>query len=541
MLYFSPYKTGAILLVIIASIVFALPNLFSKSFVESWPNWLPKRQLSLGLDLRGGAHLLYEMDVKELRQNMLQNLRQDVRKKLAELKVATVGTGLVPDGVQTRIANVADVPKALKGLRELGEPLASNFLTGNSTRTLEVEQRGDRTIVLKLNDAGVIARISEAMSGAIETVRRRVDAYGTTEPVITRQGADRILVQVPGVQDTAALKALIGKTAKLSFHEVSPTDGRSSQPLPQRNGYRSYPTAEASDEPGIFYYLKEVPVVRGDELKSASQGFDQRTNEPIIQFTFNQEGARAFGRFTSANVGRPFAIVLDGQVLSAPVIREPILGGSGQISGGFSVQKANELAIQLRSGSLPADLRVVEERTVGPSLGKDSITAGTTAAAVGCIATVILTLWVYGTFGLFAVLGLVINGIMIVAIMSVLGSTLTLPGIAGLVLTIGMAIDANVLIYERIREELRAGKTPISAIDSGFGRAMVTIVDSQLTTLTAAIIMFWLGSGPIRGFAVTLSIGIFTSIFTAVTIVRLIVALWLKAERGKGRHIDVPI
>lgn len=541
MLYFSPYKTGMIVLVMIAAVVFAIPNLFSKSFVESWPNWLPKSQLALGLDLRGGAHLLYEMDVKELRQNMLQNLRQDVRKKLAELKIATVGTGLVPDGVQTRIANVADVPKALKGLRELGEPLASNFLTGNSTRTLDVEQRGDRTIVLKLNDAGVTAKITEAMSGAIETVRRRVDAFGTTEPVITRQGADRILVQVPGVQDTAALKALIGKTAKLSFHEVSPTDGRSSQPLPPRNGYRSYPTADSSDEAGIFYYLKEVPVVRGDELKSASQGFDQRTNEPIIQFTFNQEGARAFGRFTSANVGNPFAIVLDGKVLSAPVIREPILGGSGQISGGFSVKSANALAIQLRSGSLPADLRVVEERTVGPSLGKDSIAAGTTAATVGCIATVILTLWVYGTFGIFAVLGLIINGIMIVAIMSVLGSTLTLPGIAGLVLTIGMAVDANVLIYERIREELRAGKTAIAAIDAGFGRAMVTIVDSQLTTLTAAIIMFWLGSGPIRGFAVTLSIGIFTSIFTAVTIVRLIVALWLKAERSKGRHIDVPI
>lgn len=541
MLYFSPWKTGLIVLSMITALLFAMPNFFSKEFVDTWPNWIPKKQLSLGLDLRGGAHLLLEMDVKDLRHNMLQNLREDVRKKLRDAKIGTVGTGLIQNGVQVRIGRTTDMPQALKALRELAEPLASNLLTGNDTRTLEVEQRGERSIAVRLNDAGVIAKITEAMSGAIETVRRRVDAFGTTEPIITRQGQDRILVQVPGVQDTQALKDLIGKTAKLSLHEVHPTDGRSNGALPANGGYKSYPGDEKSESAGTFFYLKEIPVIRGDQLKSASQGFHHQTNEPVVNFTLNQEGARAFGRFSVANVNRPFAIVLDGKVLSAPNIIEPILGGSAQITGGFSVKTANELAIQLRSGSLPADLRVVEERTVGPSLGRDSIAAGRLAGIVGSVATIALTIWIYGTFGIIAVIGLALNALFIVALMSAMGSTLTLPGIAGLVLTIGMAVDANVLIYERIREELRSGKNAITAIDAGFSRAMVTIFDSQLTTLVAAIIMFWLGSGPIRGFAVTLSIGIFTTILTAVTIVRFLVALWLRSEKNRARQLDVPI
>ncbi len=541
MLHFARWKIIAIVTVCLAAIVFASPNFFGKEFVASLPNWLPKNQLKLGLDLQGGAHLLYSMDVKELRKNMLNNLRADVRKRLRDAKIGTVGTGIVANGVQTRLGQPADMERALGVLRELAQPLTGNIFAGTDERDLTVERIDDRVLRISLNDAGVKQKITEAISGAIETVRRRVDEFGTSEPNITRQGADRILVQVPGVQDTQGLKDLIGKTAKLSFHEVHPSEGRSSTEQPARGDYRSYKSSPESDEPGVFYYLKEPAVVRGDQLKSASQGFDQRTNEPIILFTFNQEGARAFARFTAENVNRPFAIVLDNQVLSAPVVREPILGGSGQISGGFTVKGANDLAIQLRSGALPADLTVVEERSVGPSLGADSIASGRLAGIVGAVLTVLLTIWVYGTFGLFAVAGLVLNALFIVAIMSTIGSVLTLPGIAGLILTIGMAVDANVLIYERIREELRGGKTAIAAIDSGFGRAMVTILDSQLTTLAAAIIMFWLGSGPIRGFAVTLSIGIFTSIFTAVTVVRLMVAMWLRAERNRSRSVDVPI
>lgn len=541
MLYFSKWKIAAICLTLLAALVFAMPNFFSKSFVDSWPDWLPKKQLSLGLDLRGGAHLLYEMDVNELRDNAIKNLRADVRKKLIDAKIGNIGVGVTENGVRTRISRVADMPRALTALRELAEPLSTNFLTGSDARTLNVEQRGEQGIEITINDAGLKAQITEAIGGAIETVRRRVDAFGTTEPTITRQGADRILVQVPGVQDTQGLKALIGKTAKLSFHEVHRSQGASNAPIPARGEYRSYPAEPSSREAGTYYYLKELPVVRGDQLKSASQGFDQRTNEPIILFTFNQAGARAFGQFTLRNVRQPFAIVLDGKVLSAPVIQEPILGGSGQISGSFTVESANALAIQLKSGALPADLTVVEERTVGPSLGADSIASGRLAGIVGGVTTIFLTIFIYGTFGIFAVVGLFLNATIIIAIMSGIGSTLTLPGIAGLVLTIGMAVDANVLIYERIREELRGGKTAISAIDAGFSRAMVTILDSQLTTLAAAIIMFWLGSGPIRGFAVTLSIGIFTSILTAVTIVRFFVAMWLKTAKAKPRDIEVPI
>ena len=280
--------------------------------------------------------------------------------------------------------------------------------------------------------------------------------------------------------------------------------------------------------------LRETPVVQGDDLVDAQPGFDSRTNEPIITFRFNQSGARKFGNFTKDNVGRPFAIVLDDKVLSAPVIREPILGGSGQISGSFTVESANRLAIQLRSGALPTKLTIVEERTVGPSLGADSIEAGKLAGIIGGIAIVVLTILAYGTFGIFACVGLIVHVILTVALMTLIGSTLTLPGIAGLVLGVAMAVDANVLIYERIREELRAGKTPIAAIDAGFQRAFVTIADSQLTTLACALIMFWLGSGPIRGFAVTLTIGILTSIFASVTVVRLLIWYWLKAQR-KGR------
>jgi preprotein translocase subunit SecD len=306
-------------------------------------------------------------------------------------------------------------------------------------------------------------------------------------------------------------------------------------------GFRIYPGSERGDEPAGSYLLRETPVVPGENLVDAQPGFDQRTNEPIISFRFDQSGARRFGRFTQDNVGRPFAIVLDDKVLSAPVIREPILGGSGQISGSFTVESANTLAVQLRSGALPVKLTIVEERTVGPSLGADSVAAGKLAALVGGVATIAFMTIAYGTFGIFAVLALIMNGMMVIALMSAIGTTLTLPGIAGLVLTVGMAVDANVIIYERIREEIRAGKSAVSAIDAGFSRAITTILDSQLTTFAAAVIMFWLGSGPIRGFAVTLSIGIFTSIFTAITVTRLLVALWLRGERAKPGRIEVPI
>jgi protein-export membrane protein SecD len=544
MIHFSRYKTIAIMLACLVSLVFTLPNFFAKETVAAWPSWVPKKQVPLGLDLRGGAHLLYRMNAEDIRNDWLKTLRDDARKRLLDAKLGFQSRpAIVGKVVQVRPNKPEDLEASLKALRAMigqvgGGASLSMFATGGQP-DLEVTADSSGLISIAPTAPALQERLSSAMAAAIETVRRRVDPEGTTEPNIVRQGQDRILVQVPGVDDTTTLKKRIGDTALLTFHLLHPTMGaaeaRQSRTPP---GYR---VADSTESGEGAYLLNETAIVRGDDLVDSQPGFDQRTNQPIITFRFNQSGARRFGRVTQENVGQPFAIVLDGKVISAPVIQEPILGGTGQISGNFTIESANNLAIQLRSGALPATLSIVEERTVGPTLGADSIEAGKLAGIVGSIATVILVVATYGTFGVYAVLALAINGIMVLAIMTGMGATLTLPGIAGLILTVGMAVDANVLIYERIKEELRAGKQPVNAIESGFSRAIVTIWDSQLTTLAAAILMFLLGAGPIRGFAVTLTIGIFTSIFTAVFITRLLVARWLHNTRLKTRKIEVPI
>jgi protein-export membrane protein SecD len=479
------------------------------------------------------------MDTKELEKDWLNTLRDDTRKSLRDAKVGFTGLGVVGNSVQVKIPKPEDMDKAITALKKLIMPIG-NAILGSGGNDITVEKTGPDTITLAPTEQGMKQRVSSASSAAIETVNRRVNAMGTAESTVVRQGSDRILVQFPGLQDTKQLKDLIGQTAKLSFHAVHPDiSAEEAKQTRVPVGYKIYPAAEG--EGGRSYVLQESPIVSGEDLVDAQPGFDSRTNEPIISFRFNQSGARKFGSYTKDNVGSPFAIVLDNKVLSAPAIREPILGGSGQISGSFTVETANTLAVQLRSGSLPTKLTIVEERTVGPSLGADSIEAGKLAGLVGCLATAILTIVAYGTFGVFAVIGLLVHGFLIIALMTIIGTTLTLPGIAGFVLTIGMAVDANVLIYERIREELRNGKSPIAAIENGFQRAFITIFDSQLTTLAAAVIMFWLGSGPIRGFAVTLTIGILTSVFAAVTVTRLLVVLWLKSAKSKGRILEVPV
>jgi preprotein translocase subunit SecD len=403
-------------------------------------------------------------------------------------------------------------------------------------------QKGEGgSISITPTDTGLQERVSNAVASAIETVRRRVDSLGVAETVVVREGPNRILVQVPGIQDTGQLRDLVGQTARLSFHEVHESltveEAKKTRVPP---GFKIFPGA-AKDE--TDQVLRETPVVRGDELTNAQPSFSSRTGRPIILFTFNNSGARKFGNFTSKHVGKPFAIVLDDKVISAPVINEPILGGSGEISGsGFTVESTTLLANQLRSGALPAKLTIIQESTVGPSLGNDSIEAGKLAGIIGCIATIVMTIFVYGTFGIFACVGLVVHGLLTVALMTLMGSALTLPGIAGLILGIAMAVDANVLIYERIREELRAGKSAIAAIDAGFTRAFITIADSQLTTLACALVMFWLGAGPIRGFAVTLTIGICTSIFASVTVVRLLIYYWLNSmKRAVRGPLQVPV
>ena len=541
MLHFTRLKSLSILFVCLVSVLFALPNLFTKEQLASWPRFLPTKQMPLGLDLQGGAHLLLAMDTNELRQEWLRTMRDDARRNLRDAKLFPTGVGIVGNQVQVRLAKPEEADQAVRELRKLVQQLGSAIL-GTGGEDISIAKGEGGLITLTPTAQGLQHRIISAAGAAIETVNRRINALGTAESTVVRQGADRILVQYPGLSDTKVLKDLLGQTAKLSFHEVHPTmtaDEARQGRTP--SGYRIFSASERGDEQGVSYLLRETPVVPGENLVDAQPGFDQRTNEPIISFRFDQAGARRFGRFTQENVNRPFAIVLDDKVLSAPVIREPILGGSGQISGSFTVETANTLAVQLRSGALPVKLTIAEERTVGPSLGADSIDAGKLASIVGGGISMLMVIIAYGTFGVFAVLGLIMNGTMVVALMSAVGTTLTLPGIAGLVLTVGMAVDSNVIIYERIREELRAGKSAVSAIDAGFNRAITTILDSQLTTLAAAIIMFWLGSGPIRGFAVTLSIGIFTSIFTAVTVTRLLVALWLRSARAKPGKIEVPI
>lgn len=544
MLHFERWKIFAILATIFAAILCAVPNFLSKETLASLPGFMPKRQMPLGLDLQGGAHLLLALDTKELEKDWLNNLREDARRNLRDAKIGFSAIGVAGNAVQVRLVKPEDNDQAVKELRKLVQPIGNTIL-GTSGNDVEVERGSEAGLVLiKPTQYGLQERVSHAAAASIETINRRVNAMGTAESTVVRQGRDRILVQYPGLTDTTQLKELIGKTAKLTFHAVHPTVTADEAKLTRPPmGYKIYEADEKEAAEGYpaAYVLQEVPVVQGDDLVDSQPAFEHQTNAPVISFRFNQSGARKFGNFSKNHVGEPFAIVLDEKVISAPVIREAILGGSGQISGNFTVESANNLAIQLRSGALPAKLTIVEERTVGPSLGADSIEAGQLAGIVGLIATVILTVLAYGTFGVYAVLGLLVHGILILALMSLIGTTLTLPGIAGFVLTIAMAVDANVLIYERMREELRAGKTAIAAIEAGFQKAFVTILDSQLTTLAAAVIMFWLGSGPIRGFAVTLTLGIITSVFAAVTVTRLLVAMWVKNARTKGRTMDVPI
>jgi preprotein translocase subunit SecD len=529
MLHFSRFKIAAILMVVTFGIIYALPNLFSRQALEGLPGWVPSQKLQLGLDLQGGSHLLLEMNSGELRADWLEGIRDDVRIKLRAERIGYTGLRATNSDVRVTIREPEKFDAALAAVRELAQPLEGNLFSDTTGTDIQVSRGEGTVIVISLTDQAFSERVRTAVGAAIETVRRRIDALGTTEPNIQRQGDNRILVQVPGLNDPAQLKAVLGQTAKLSFHLVD-----QSMPVQEAVSRRPPPGSEiyeGLDPPGSQYLLIRRAIVSGEDLVDAQPGFDQRTSEPIVTFRFNSSGARRFGQATADNVGRPFAILLDDKVISAPVIREPILGGTGQISGSFSVAEATNLSILLRSGALPASLDIIEERSIGPSLGADSIAAGEIAGLIGLIGVLIFMLICYGLFGIFANIALIVNLALIMGILSALQATLTLPGIAGIVLTVGMAVDANVLIFERIREELATGKTPVAAVDIGFSRALGTILDASITTFIAALILFLLGSGPIRGFAVTLSIGIFTSVFTAFMVTRLIVALWIRRYR----------
>jgi preprotein translocase subunit SecD len=529
MLYFTRWKALAIILTALVVCLCAVPNFFPEATVKGWPKWA-QRHLVLGLDLQGGSHILLEVDSNSVKKDKLDQVRDDVRRTLRDAKIGYTGLATRPDSVEVRVKDT-DLQNALTKLRELSQPLGG-LLGSSGQRSLVVSDAGGGLIRLIVPPAAITERVRQSVEQSIQIVERRVNELGTVEPLIQRQGIDRILVQVPGLQDPTRLKELLGKTAKLDFRMVDLT-----VPPDQAQQGRVPPDSEvlmSSTSPKTPYVIKKQVLVSGGDLTDAQPGFDQRSGEPIVSFRFNTAGSRKFAQATLENVGQPFAIVLDNEVISAPVIREPITGGSGQISGSFTVQAANDLSILLRAGALPAPLTIIEERTVGPGLGQDSIEKGELAAYVGSIMVIVFMLLTYRLFGVFANIAVAINVAMIFGVLSLLNATLTLPGIAGIVLTVGIAVDSNVLIYERIREELRGGRTAISAIDAGFKRALSTILDSNITTFIAAAVLFYIGTGPVRGFAVTLGIGIITTVFTAFTLTRLIVATWVRWKRPQS-------
>ena len=519
----APWKVASIVALVVCAALAIVPSFLAPEIVAAiesrLPSFVPFRPIVLGLDLQGGAHILMEVDSASVTKGQVESLRDDVRAKMREGKISiSGGIAMQPRGVMVRIADPAERARALSLLLPLNQNVGG-ALTGATGHSLDISDTGDGAVQLLLTEAATTEKIRHAVTQSIEVLNRRLNGTGTKETNVQQQGVDRVLIEVPGLQDTTKVKDLLGATAKLEFRLVAdPGDPPSEfEVLPQQQG-------------GTLPVQKRV-MVAGEDLVDAQPSFDSRTGEPDVSFRFNLRGGQRFGQVTSENVGRLFAIVLDGKVISAPRILSPITGGSGQITGNFTVEQADNLAVLLRAGALPAKLTVVEERTVGPGLGQDSIDAGKRAALVGGALVVVYMLATYGIFGVFADLALAVHILFIFASMALLGATLTLPGIAGIVFTIGMAVDSNVLIYERIREEAHAGRSVISALDAGFKRAFATIIDSNVTMFVAAVILYLFGSGAVRGFAVSLGLGILTSVITAVTMTRMMIALWYRNRR----------
>ncbi|GJE74713.1 MULTISPECIES: protein translocase subunit SecD [Methylorubrum] len=532
MLRFSRTKIIATLAVILIGLSLAVPSFIPadsrKAFLQSLPSWfpswiIPQRAIVLGLDLQGGSQILLEIDQPDLIRSMTTGLRDDVRRVLREASVSPDGgIRVINRGVEIRIPDAGNRAKVMPKLRELAQPINNPLAGPGGGQTLAVNENENGTIQLVLTDAGITERTRRAVTQAIEVVRRRIDIGGTREPSIQQQGADRILIQVPGLQDPQELENQLGKTAKLEFRMLADSPSGDVDLLPNK------------DEGGAKVPVERRVMADGSDLTDAQPAFDPQTHEPMVSFKFNLRGAQKFGQATSENVGRRMAIILDGVIQSAPVIRSAITGGSGQITGNFTVKDANDLSVLLRAGALPAKLTVVERRVVGPGLGRDSIDAGTKATLVAAALVVIFMFATYGVFGFIANIALFVHVGLILGLMSVLEATMTLPGIAGIVLTIGTAVDSNVLIYERMREEARSGRSLVSALQAGFDRAFATIIDSNSTMAIAAIILFFMGSGPVKGFAVVFILGILTTVITAVTLTRMMIAVWYTTFRPKA-------
>ena len=505
------------------------PEIISQA--SNWPSFLPSALVNLGLDLRGGAHLLARVRVDQVYEARMDAYWPEVRNALRKER-ASIGTIRRIDGenydLRVRISEPSQINHAVEVVSALARPVTT--LSGAGSRDIVVTSIED-TIIIELSEAEKIATDTRTMDQSLEIIRRRVDEAGTREPTIQRQGTDRVLIQVPGIGSAEELKSIIGKTAKLTFHKVIQRTSNSDERVKNRQIL-----LPAQDEEGVFYVLEKTPVINGDHLTDAQPAFDQN-NRPAVSFRLNTTGARIFGQYTAENIGTPFAIVLDQEVVSAPTIQSHISGGSGIITGQFGVEETTLLSIQLRAGALPAELEYLQESTVGPDLGQDSIDAGTLACIVAFIAVLVFMSLSYGLFGIFANVALIINVALIFAVLSVISGTLTLPGIAGIVLTVGMAVDANVLVFERIREELKKAKNPRKAIELGYERAFSAIIDANITTLIAAVILLVFGSGPVKGFAITLGIGIVTSVFTAIWVTRLLISIWIERKRPKSIEI----
>ena len=553
MLQFSLTKKILIWVVVVLGFLFAMPNGFYNrvesvndarmqlengndtpeiiSQASNWPSFLPSALVNLGLDLRGGAHLLARVRVDQVYEARMDAYWPEVRNALRKER-ASIGTIRRIDGenydLRVRISEPSQINHAVEVVSALARPVTT--LSGAGSRDIVVTSIED-TIIIELSEAEKIATDTRTMDQSLEIIRRRVDEAGTREPTIQRQGTDRVLIQVPGIGSAEELKSIIGKTAKLTFHKVIQRTSNSDERVKNRQIL-----LPAQDEEGVFYVLEKTPVINGDHLTDAQPAFDQN-NRPAVSFRLNTTGARIFGQYTAENIGTPYAIVLDQEVVSAPTIQSHISGGSGIITGQFGVEETTLLSIQLRAGALPAELEYLQESTVGPDLGQDSIDAGTLACIVAFIAVLVFMSLSYGLFGIFANVALIINVALIFAVLSVISGTLTLPGIAGIVLTVGMAVDANVLVFERIREELKKAKNPRKAIELGYERAFSAIIDANITTLITAVILLVFGSGPVKGFAITLGIGIVTSVFTAIWVTRLLISIWIERKRPKSIEI----
>ena len=492
-----------------------------------WPGFLPSALVNLGLDLRGGAHLLAEVQVSDVYASRMQAMWPEVRNALRAER-AVIGTIRLqpsePDRLEVKISQPEGTDRAIEVVRSLARPVVSVSSVGETDIVVSAQ---DGVLQVQLSEAEKLATDDRTVKQALEIIRRRIDEVGTREPTIQRQGTSRILIQVPGIGSASELKAIIGTTAQLTFQ---PVVGRASGvDAPAGSGNEILPSL---DEEGVFFKLEKAPVVTGEELVDAQPSFDQN-GRPAVSFRFNTSGARKFGNYTAENIGNPFAIVLDHEVISAPVIQSHIAGGSGIITGRFTVEETTNLAVLLRAGALPAGLDFLEERTIGPELGADSIQAGKLACVVAFAAVLGFMILSYGLFGVFANIALIVNVGLIFGLLSLIGATLTLPGIAGIVLTIGMAVDANVLIFERIREELKSARGPARAIELGYEKALSAILDANITTFITAVILFAMGSGPVRGFAITLGLGILTSVFTAIFVTRLMIVVWFENRRPK--------